>query len=149
MISCISAVFPVRIGCSQWPTSQCAMNCLTQTVVLFSALSTDGWRGRGAGGYTNRLLWLDARFSFALPLALRTVTLDMLSPLPAPFSVHAQDEQARNRLETVWSVSEIDKIGDGVLHLFAHLQGSRLLEMGISSSPLETSSPMSRYAQPK
>ena len=28
--------------------------------------------------------------------------------------MHAQDKQARNRLETVWSLSEIDKIGDGV-----------------------------------
>ena len=47
--------------------------------------------------------------------------LDLLSPLPAPFDVHAQDKQARNRLETVWSLSEIDKIGDGVFYISLHI----------------------------
>lgn len=60
---------------------------------------------------------------------------DLLSPLPAPFGVHAQDKQARNRSETVWSVSEIDKIGDGVLRVLAHLQRRRPLEIGDFFSP--------------
>ena len=34
--------------------------------------------------------------------------------------VHAQISQARNLLETVWSLSETDKIGDGVLILWPH-----------------------------
>lgn len=57
---------------------------------------------------------MDAGSGSSSPLAARAVTLDLLSPLPAPFGVHAQDKQARNRWETVWSLSEIDKIGDGV-----------------------------------
>lgn len=126
------------------------MNCLTQTVVLFSALSTDGWGGGGAGVYTYRPLWLDARLGSSPPLAARAVTLDLLSPLPAPFGVHAQDKQARNRLETVWSLSEIDKIGDGVLHLFAHLQEAVCWKWDFSfCSPPQTPSPTSRHAQPK
>lgn len=39
---------------------------------------------------------------------LAAVSLYLLSPLPAPFHVHARDQQARPRLETVWSLSEID-----------------------------------------
>lgn len=88
-----------------------AMNCLTQTVVLFSALSTEGLGGGGAG-FTpigHRDWMLDS--AHLSPLDARAVILNLLLPLPAPFGVHAQDKQARNRLETVWSLSEIDKIG--------------------------------------
>lgn len=101
------------------------MNCLTQTVVLFSALSTEGWGGGGAGVYTYQPLRLDAGPGSSSPLAVRAVTPDLLSPLPAPFGVHAQDKQARNRLETVWSVSEIDKkkkFGDGVFTSLLHIR---------------------------
>lgn len=46
-------------------------------------------------------------------------------------------DQARNRLETVWSLSEIDKIENGLLDICVHLQGSRLLENGIFALLLE------------
>lgn len=113
MIACISAVFPVRVGCSQWPTSQCN-ELLNSDCCFIQCTVNRRVKRRRAGGYTCRLSWLAARSSFALPLVPCAFTPEMLSPLPAPFGVHAQDEQARNRLETVWSVSEIDKIGDGV-----------------------------------
>lgn len=107
------------------------MNCLTQTVVLFSALSTDWWGKGGAGLHTYRPLWLAAGFGSSFLLAVRAVTLDLLSPLPAPFVVNAQDQQARTRLETVWSLSEIDKIGDGVFYICLLIyKRSRRLEMG-------------------
>lgn len=65
---------------------------------------------RGGGVYTYRPLWLDARFVSSSPIGCpRCHSRDLLSPLPAPFGVHAQGKQARNRLETVWSLSEIDK----------------------------------------
>lgn len=107
------------------------MNCLNQTVVLFSALSTYGWGARRVRVSIYRPQWLVARFRSSSPLGARGVIQDLLSPLLAPFGVHAQRKQARNRLETVWSLSEFDKIEDGVLHVFADLQRRRQLEMGI------------------
>lgn len=46
-------------------------------------------------------------------------------------------DQARNRLETVWSLSEIDKIENGLLDICVHLQGSRVLENVIFALLLE------------
>lgn len=137
------------IGCSQWPTSQC--NELLNSDCCFIQCTVNRMaRRRRGGAYTYRSLWLDTGFSSTSPLAARAVTLDLLSPLPAPFGVHAQDKQARTRLQTVWSLSEIDKIGDGVLHLYVHLQKAASWKWDfLVCSPPQTSSPTSRQAKPK
>lgn len=150
MIPCISALFPERIGCSQWPTSQCNELLNSDCCFIQCRLSTDGWGGgSGAGTYAYLPLWLDARFRSSSSLAARPVTPDPLSPLPAPFGVHAQQHRARNRLETVWSLSEIDKIGNGVLHRFARFRGSRVFGKRNIFSPPPTPSPTTRHAQTK
>lgn len=137
------------------------MNCLTQTVVLFSALSTDGWGGRGGGTiffflHSSRILIGRCRQLLEPHWPPAPSLLDLLSPLPAPFGVHAQDKQARNRLETVWSLSEIDKIGDGVFYISLHIYERAacwnwdfFVFLPSSSSSSKTTSPTSRHAEPE
>lgn len=79
-----------------------AMDCLNQTVVLFRALSTYCCWGRGLAVCTYPPLWLDARLCSSSPLAARRVIQDLLSSLPAPFSVHAQDKHV-----TAWRLSGV------------------------------------------
>lgn len=106
------------------------MNCLNQTVVLFSALSTYCCGGGGLEDCTYRPLWLDVSLGpLAILFAIGCSPCHSGSVIVASRAIQrARAGQARNRLETVWSLSEFDKIGDGVLHLFADLQRSRRLE---------------------
>lgn len=134
---CISAFFPEWIGCSQWPTSQRNELLNSDCCFIQCTVNRRVRRRMRGGAYSYRPFLLDARVHPSSSLATRAVALGLLSPLPAPFGVHAHEDQARNRLETVWSLSEIDKIENGVLDICVHLQWSCLLENGISALFLE------------
>lgn len=95
-------------GSSQWPTFQ-RNKLLISDASLIQRTVNRGW-GRGAGLHAHRFLWLDASHSRCSSLAVGPVTRALVSPLLAPFGVHAQGRQAGTS-PTVWSLSEIDKIG--------------------------------------
>lgn len=85
---CICAFFPAWIGCSQWPTSQ-RNELLNSDCCFIQCTVNRRLRRRRGGAYAYGPLLLDTRFDSSCPLAARAVALDLLSPLPAPFGVHA------------------------------------------------------------
>lgn len=113
MIASISSVFPVRAGCSQWPTSQCNELLNSDCCFIQCTVNRRVKRRRGGSLYLLAVV-IGCQIQPGSAIGSPRFHSGNVSLLPAPFGVHAQDEQARNRLETVWSVSEIDKIGDGV-----------------------------------
>lgn len=105
-----------------------SMNCLTQTCFLRLSLSMDGWGGRMGGGVKPRgKLWFDAGIPSTSWLAAFAVAPDPLLTLSAPFGVHARGKEARNRWETVWSLSEIDKFGKWSFTISANWRKRRLV----------------------
>lgn len=106
-----------------------SMNCLTQTCFAHGSLCQRtgeevGWE---AGSNLAGKLWFDAGIPSTSWLAAFAVAPDPLLTLSAPFGVHARRKEARNRWETVWSLSEIDKFGKWSFTISANWRKRRLV----------------------